>query len=423
MESISYSCINLGSIKGFNELLYNENENVSGSRSILKLIKSESYDNNKEKYSIIQYDKSILNNDLINTYGLCRSVIVNSDKYVVCFAPPKSIQADTFFKLYPEKSPDIIAEEFVEGTMINVFFDPKIGRWEIATKRNVGATNSFFRFNSGEKYNNAKTFRTMFLEAAKKNNLVLEKLNQNYCYSFVLQHPENRIVVPFKESQLYLIAIYLINNTDKNNIRVHKGDMSVIKETDFAGSSIKFPQSYEFKDYNELIEKYASMNTSYDKLGFILYNKNTGERTKVRNPVYEEVRQLRGNQPKLQFHYLSLRKEGKVGEFLKYYPESKNELSIFRDQIHLFTKTLYENYVSCYIKKEKILKDFTPQFKGHMFILHQLYKNELREQKKFITLNIVIDYVNKLETSFLMYSLNYNFRQHNIDVIKNTNMS
>jgi hypothetical protein len=193
--------------------------------------------------------------------------------------------------------------------------------------------------------------------------------------------------------------------------------MTKIKESDWMGAKIRFPEIYQWNDYSELIEKYACMNTSYDKLGFVLFNKITGERTKVRNPVYEEVRQLRGNQPKLQFQYLSLRKEGKVSEFLKFYPENKSELSLFRDQIHLFTTTLYENYVSCYIKKEKPLKEFSPQFRTHMFNVHQVYLKDMKEHNKSITLSSVINYVNNLEPSLLMFSLNYNFRQHDIDMI------
>jgi hypothetical protein len=92
---------------------------------------------------------------------------------------------------------------------------------------------------------------------------------------------------------------------------------------------------------------------------------------------------------------------------------------MFRDQIHLFTNTLYENYVSCYIKKEKSLKDFTQQYKIHMYNIHQKYWNELRDQKKNISLNTVINYVNNLEPTLLMFSLNYNFRQFDNDVINN----
>ena len=68
-----------------------------------------------------------------------------------------------------------------------------------------------------------------------------------------------------------------------------------------------------------------------DVMGIIVKNSRTGERTKFRNPIYEEVRHLRGNQPKLQYQYLTLRHSGKLPEYLKFYPESKAEFSVYRD--------------------------------------------------------------------------------------------
>jgi hypothetical protein len=159
------------------------------------------------------------------------------------------------------------------------------------------------------------------------------------------------------------------------------------------------------------------MNTSYDIVGVVLYNKCTGERSKIRNPAYEQVRNLRGNQPKLQYQYLSLRKEGKVGDFLKFYPENKREFSTFRDQVHLFTNTLFANYISCYIKKEKPLIEFSEQYRTHMYTLHQKYLNELREQKLFVNNSIVQKYVNELPPSLLMYCLNYQLRKRVVDTV------
>ena len=102
--------------------------------------------------------------------------------------------------------------------------------------------------------------------------------------------------------------------------------------------------TYEILPYEKLDEKYASMNTSYDILGYVVYNTTTGERMKMRNPMYEEVKALRGNQTKLQFQYLSLRSQCKVKDYLKYYPESKRDFSKYRDDVHRFTSTLYTNY-------------------------------------------------------------------------------
>jgi len=406
MANISY--MNLGSIKGFNELLQDDNNTTS---NILKLNKLECRTENNQLYKIITYDKSILNHDLVDTYGLCRSVLINSKNYVVGFAPPKSFQADKFFELYPNPSEDIVAQEFVEGTMINVFFDPTIGLtggWEIATRNIVGATCGFFSQQTETQEKSKQTFRNMFLEAAKENNLVLENLNRKLCYSFVLQHPKNRIVIPINKPQLYLVAIYYIDNNDKNNITVFRTDLQ--ENTDYwLTTTIKFPEIYEFNEYSDLIDKYASMNTSYDKLGVVLYNKTNGHRTKIRNPVYEQVRHLRGNQSKMQFQYLTLRREGKMNDFFKFFPENKKECSLFRDQVHLFTNTLYDNYISCYIKKENTLKGFSPQYRTHMFHIHEKYKNELKEQKLFVTKKIVIEYVNNLQPQLLMHSLNYNY--------------
>jgi hypothetical protein len=403
---------NLSEIPGFNDLLKPDFTNTLNS-DILKLNKIQCRMNNSF-YSVIRYDKKFLCSDLTSSYGLCRSVVLNSVNQVVCFAPPKSYNADFFITKYSEDNAYICAEEFVEGTMINVFFDPSIGitgSWEISTRNTVGATSTFF------KSSNSKTFRQMFMEAATECKLDINKLESELCYSFVLQHPENRIVVPFSKPQLYLVGVYKINN-GPNNVTVDSFDKYEYQHFfSELGTSVKFPQVYVFEKYSELIEKYGSMNTSYDIVGVIIHNRYTGERTKIRNPVYEQVRNLRGNQPKLQYQYLCLRKEGKVKDFLKFYPENKNNFSLFRDQVHLFTNTLYTNYVSCYIKKEKALIEFSPQYRTHMFNIHKFYMNELREKKLFINNTFVQKYVNELHPSLLMYCLNFEMRKRNIDII------
>jgi hypothetical protein len=410
---MSKQTYNLSEIPGFNDLL---KPDVICNSNILKLNKIECKTNNTS-YRVIRYDKKFLCVDLIPSYGLCRSVILNSANNVVGFAPPKAIHTDDFIKKYPENihNGEIKAEYFVEGTMINVFFDPTIGvtgSWEISTRNTVGATSCFY------KSPGSKTFRQMFMEAGSECKLDINCLDKELCYSFVLQHPENRIVVPFSKPNLYLVGVYKINNRP-NNVTIDFFDVFDYTKffRDDLGTSIKFPYVYNFNKYSELIEKFGLMNTSYDIVGVVIHNKNTGERTKIRNPVYEQVRNLRGNQPKLQYQYLCLRKEGKVKDFLKFYPENKKEFSVFKDQVHLFTDILYKNYVSCYIKKEKPLIEFSQQYRNHMFNVHQLYMNELRENKQFVTNTFVQKYVNELHPSLLMYCLNFQMRKRNVDTI------
>lgn len=364
-----------------------------------------------DNYKIVRYNKDILINDLIPSYGLLRSVIINGNNEVVSFAPPKSSLADQFITKYATKTENIIAQEFVEGTMINVFFNPSILTWKIATRNTVNADVSFY------KKENGKTFNTMFFEACKENNFDLEMLDKQFCYSFVLQHPENRIVIPFQSPQLYLVEVYKIIN-DEHVIVIPQNINEIRTSGMLINTSIRFPEVYEFTTYTELIEKFASANTPYNIMGIVIKNMLTNERTKIRNPIYEEVRHLKGNQTKSQYQYLHLRKEGKLPEYLKYYPESKKEFSECRVNVHIFTNALHHNYLACYVRKEKPLKEYGPQFRTHMFNLHQQFINDLRPNNLFITNTIVQKYVNTLHPSLLMHSLNYNLRKQNVDTIK-----
>jgi hypothetical protein len=122
---------NLSQTDDFNKLFFTDELNDL----VKNLNKTECTTSTGQKYNIIRYDKNTLCCDNIPTYGMYRSVVVNSDRQVVCFSPPKSINADDFIKKYSTKTDILIAEEFVEGTMINVFWDSKIGlsgAWEIS---------------------------------------------------------------------------------------------------------------------------------------------------------------------------------------------------------------------------------------------------------------------------------------------------
>jgi len=398
---------NLNNIPGFNNLI-KTSEIVPECEKYYTLQQYSTKSN--EKYSIIRYNKEFLQSDLINKYGILRSVIV-AEKKVLCFSPPKSLPAEKFMTKYPTKNEHIVAQEFVEGTMINVFFNTINGCWQISTRNTVGADVSFYKDSN-------LTFNQMFMEACVYNKLNIQCLNPRYCYSFVLQHPANRIVVPFKDIQLYLVGVYEIIQNDES-IVVVEDNISEIKNSGFFNlTGIKFPEIYDFSSYTELIEQFASGNTPYTVMGVVVKNTQTGERTKFRNPIYEEIRHLKGNQPKLQYQYLCLRQSGKLSEYLKYYPESKKEMSNFRDQLHMFTDNLYKNYISCYIKKTQPLGLYPHQYKSHMFKLHEHYINNLRPKGLYINNTEVINYVNKLHPSLLMYCLNYNMRKRIVDAIK-----
>lgn len=395
----------LGTIEGHDMTpVYNGTEATTATDT-LKLTRRQ-WRHRDGNYTIVKYDKNFLSFDRVATAGMLRSVICKGGK-VLCFAPPKAMASERFEAAYSPEACRI--EEYVEGTMINVFWDETIGEdgdWEVATRSSVGAKMAFFT--AGE-VTPSDTFRGMFLEACNDANLEFEYLDKSLCYSFVLQHPKNRIVVPFSRTALYLVACYKIDGmTVTVTPREEAGD-----KLRTAGADIRYPEARgSWDNWNELKAKWASGNTEYKHVGVMVYHNESGVRTKFRNPNYEMVRRLRGNQPKEQYRYLSLRSQGKMRDYLKYYPEDKDAFNGYRDQVHDFTKQLHANYLSCYVRKEDPLRRFPYQYRTHMYELHQQYINALRANGGAVTKSVVIEYVNGLHPAKLMFSLNYSMRQN-----------
>ena len=401
-------------------------------------LKRKFWTNNKtgQTYVTVRYDKLQLLSDDYDKEGLLRSLVFNANGKVLSFAPPKSYNwtMNNNSTLYDDDD-TLVAEEFVDGTMINLFWDDTIrnsdgsadGNWEITTRSCVGANIGFYL------HDGSRTFRDMFFETCQENNFLLDYLpkkasNGNHlCYSFVLQHKDNRIVVPYQSNSVYLIEVYEIEQTDSQLVVYpynKSEDSEKIYDTLFDRTNIKYPVVYtsgkasdNMSNINSLLEQYATTNTPYYVQGLVIKNLSRTTRGKIRNPVYEEVRHIRGNQPKIQYRYFALRQQNKVKDYLKYYPEDKTSFNLFRKQLHDYTNTLYSNYVNCFIKKQKPLEQFPYKYRNHMVQLHKQYIDILREDGKYITKGFVIQYMNNLPPPQQMFVVNYEMRKRHTDTI------
>ena len=374
-------------------------------------------------YMVVKYDKSKLTPDTIQSSGMFRSVVVSlNDNRIVSFAPPKSVSYQEFSRV-PGDWQETRLEEFVEGTMMNLFYVE--GEWEMATRSMVGANGRFY--NDGGK----DTFRSMFLDAVnvcasngQSAEVFYSRLDPRLCYSFVFQHPNNQIVTPNAKPELYLIRAYLVENGIVTEFLPTSPEVRAITRCDDASITIDSPYAYEtstWQDFDELKAEWSTMNRVHTDMGVVLVNPQRSIRTKLRNPTFEMVRNLRGNQPKLQYQYLALRKEGKVGQYLRYYKQASAEFTKYRQQLHTFTDTLHTNYIGCFVKKEQSLKEYPAQFKTHMYALHGMFLQSLRPNGECVSMRVVIDYVNSLPTPRLMYSLNWHPRK-NVLMEKNVDM-
>jgi len=349
---------------------------------------------------MLNYDKSKLNNENLHTLGMFRSVITDGEK-IISYSPPKALQYIDFVEKGINYD-DVKIENFIEGTMINVFYHND--EWNCATRRNIGAKCKFFR-------DYPKTYRVLFLEAMTSVGLEFDMLNKDFCYSFIVQHPENRIVVPFTKQNLYLIDLYKCNNWCVESVS-KSFSLELQGVSNVESIETTFPE-YQGKNYSELYDYFTSFNFDYKVVGVVLTQ--GGNRTKIWNPNYLKVKGLRGNNPKIQFQYYNLLKDNRLGEFLRYYPEYKNIFEGYKNELYNWTEQLWSNYKSCYIRKQNPLGEFPKQFRSSMYSIHQKYLHDLRPNNHKVDKLYVIKYVNNLEPAQLMYLINYVYRKNVVD--------
>jgi len=144
-------------------------------------IRTKTFTLNDVVYNVLNNDSSCITFDDSNM-RLYRSIITDENNKILCFSPPNSIELKKFKKKYPELDENIYANQIVEGTMINLFYDERVKSWEISTRSSVAGNYWVYRtqyvLNNNEEENQEKTkqktCRQMFLECLKIENNILQ---------------------------------------------------------------------------------------------------------------------------------------------------------------------------------------------------------------------------------------------------------
>ena len=360
-------------------------------------------------YFLVNYDKKILQKRVSDGVECgyeqyVRSVILNADRKIVCFSPPmcehmSRSKDDSGIKNVLDLSKIKFAEEFVEGTMVNLFYNPSndVQGWEFSTRNTVSPAE---KRENGSGVLDKKCFRRMFFEACAAVGLKFDDLSKEYSYSFVLQHPDNTIVAPVKSMALYIVAIYYIDGTT-----VYEMDRSVVKWSAF--SSVRHPARFRMngeEDFQKIVATWASANSVYYFPG-VMFRTHEGARYKFRNPNYEFMKNAKGLEEKSRFVYLHLKKLGNLQSHFERFPE--NELEFFRHSTNFYnyTHNLHQNYLDCYVHKKKPLKEYAIEYKKNMFQLHEHYKTVLKTAGKRVNMAAVIEFMNEQSLSSQLFVL------------------
>ena len=388
-----------------------------------------------------------------------RSVILDTNTQVpVSFSPVKSIPFTEFAEKYPTLSEDIQITEMAEGTMINLFYDNTVEKWQIATKSAVGGHYWYFNQNppgvsntvtSNTTISNtvisntviSKTFRKMFYDALRAEYATplsdipfISDLNKNVVYSFVLQHPENHLVFRIDHPRLILVSMFLIVKNSGREAEGVRGNSGERSSKEFAPTHtentyhVELIPQYDFTNIVPELPMYSGMVNAPDnifcneiqstsalvhlkfgnKKGVVITNTRTGERTKLDNPEYLKRKELRGNHPHLHYQYLALVHMGKVHEFLHYFPMYSHMFRQFYTQYQTFITDVHQAYVSYYIHRNTDTQLPKRHFIHAARIHHSIYIPSLSTaQKTVIKRKVVQEYFSKMDPREILFSMYY----------------
>ncbi len=424
---------------------------------------------------------------------------------LLCMSPIQSLEKEDFVADVTktgQKISDLEITEMIEGTMINLFYDDEAGHWEIATKSGVGG---HYRFQK-QNYHLAKattdvhdkslavhdkSFREMFLEcvsagyqqkqrngrqgtqSSSRNNRKKTKLSEesgeeeeknstfgtleeipllksgdlspNYCYSFVMQHPDNHIIYDYHRSQLYLIAMFhRVNDVAMEYCPLSAPHMSSsyrdAADALYANTIRAVPYRVKFAT-NELdaLPTFAEQLDQAQRdwwmgmkpMGWCLQNPATQNRHVLENPSYNYLKELRGNHPNLQYLYLSLMldtahlqeganyRNSKLSEYLMFFPQYESQFRQFRVEFEKYATKVYKTYVSFFIMRQRELryprKYFTIARRIHheVFLPHRQFgthanPHEVKDPTKpfNVSFNVTRHYLKSLKVGELYHLLN-----------------
>jgi hypothetical protein len=237
----------------------------------------------------------------------------------------------------------------------------------------------------------------MFLDALMSNRdtelndvPLIASLDETMVYSFVMQHPMNHIVLPIASARLFLVAGYRILADNKT---VRSYPLWCLRERYFADTQlVSFPVEYQVQSYDDMPSA----------VGVMFHDVGTGYRMSKKNSEYERKRDIRGNHPNLQYHYLELNSENNVALFLHEFPEYTGMFNWFHYQTQNYIGNLHSAYIAYFIQKRgkeiQIPKDIFIQ-------IHNIHKNIYRGTKTRVNRREIEEYVAGMTVSEQLFHI------------------
>ena len=347
-------------------------------------------------YVILRYVKGE-SNFMNSGTGLFRSVVWDTiNNCPVCFSPPKAKDG-----IPPIHTTFTTVEDFMDGCMIQAFVTSNAPeQLQLATRTLIGANNRFY---------SEKSFSELFAECLAATPIrTFDAVRQQLCEfmaqqgpgvvaafgSFVIQHPEHRVVAKNKSPDAHMVHLGFTTNSGKINVFEQSSQWPVaLRRLQVPRYPIKLFHTEE--EIHDLVRRTTVQN------GFcwqgLVFKDGTGTRWRIRSPSYTMLRTLRGSEATPIERFLRLRKDGNVIDYLKHYNEERATFWDFEQVLRSRTNNCADAYNA--VHKLHIMKfaELPAAYKPVVHLLHVEYLEKLRQNKETVRLKNAIDAVNSLK--------------------------
>lgn len=252
-----------------------------------------------------------------------------------------------------------ILTQKIEGTLIKMYFHEN--QWKIGTNRNPDATFAY--------WSSDKSFKELFHETVlwsldiQNFKTFEDTLDINYCYSFMIQHPENNLCIKSEEPFLYYL-----NKVNLETFEETINDSLICKKT-----------------FSEILPKSGRGIT--DNYILYIYNKDlTHNRIILNSDSYENIKSVYNNTTDIGINYISnyldLDKKEMYLELFPYFRKTFNDIDVLLEQTVTFILKMYRDI---YMNKKTI--DIPKKYKN----IIKIVKDDYFKNREKITWDIVRD--------------------------------
>lgn len=352
----------------------------------------------KDDCIVLNYSQLDIDHKFLPIVKECRGLILSYDL--------SSVYCKSFTRFYNyDEDPngqknfsfeDSISFEKVDGTLVNVWYHPVKKKWIFSTRKMAyaegpteGAASKSFYDAILKVFNTDNEHIQDYL-----NSLFYRKTDKDYTWIFEFVSPETKIITNYgNEYKLYYLGSYN-NKTCKENFSERNYNY-------FSKCFIKnitVPRIYRFNNLNDVntIRDYIIHNLKDDEEGFVVFDKSSFNRVKVKNTTYLQLARVKGNgkfSPKRIIEYIVSGNTDIIQKFPDYY-ELINPYTVKFNRLLSDIQNEFSKY-----KDIETQKDFALAIKDNKYksILFQLRNGKsIDDTIKNVRIDKIMEYIDEI---------------------------